>query len=842
LTLAADDMSVEELDNMTEVLKDLELLPPSLTKILNIVTIGDAALEKISKNYDIFQSKKNAQKQADVVFGTAPNAVKDGLDAMGMSLEDFAKKKSSFKVAVMAIMQIKPPMVLTPESAAAWLKKEQARLLGEANQAFNIPDTNTEGEDPPEDPPESPGGSTTKSFLKQLIDDTKANLALFPQMLNQLKGKGIPQQIIEMIGGGEEGLAKAKEILNASKNKLNKLIKDFNKNLINETVKGIQQEKEKLQQQNLSIDILMSRGMSREDATSISSDSEKALAVITAAGDKSGKSIKRLVKELKELKAVPEFVDPIKNKLEEIGNIYKAQMLPLQLKIDKQQEIVDGIQEEIDALEKLNDSDQSRVRDLERQKEMIERQIEEFERLNELDGRRVEILQRQDELRNRESDSLSHELEAMSDIEGKIRETYQERISALEKVSEVNSNILEKQRQQLGLSQALSEGDIYAATAAAQQMRQTDAQIAQEQLRAGLQQGMENSVEGLRTSGGLTREQAEDKIKQIKEQSYQTSLLIRDIEDAIYARTQSMIPLRDQQLVIDRQIRDIADIVYSRETEILGIQNSKLAPAKEILDGYTKQAEELKKNVDIQSALLDGVDLLNDMTEEQIKAAGVLGSTWHEVAKQIQAAQDLAAKRRTSAGAAPIPADFGGNEKKYKAAKKAYEDKIARINSNEQSAIDAAMASGQEALNRNMGGMIDGYAAGGFLKYTSNEPPPGMMKGGVAGNGSRDSVTARLTPGEFVIRKSMVDKYGIPMLSAINQGAYSMPKFNTVARPEGNVSGAKQSSANIVAPMYNNYSVSVNVSGTNASADEIANRTIMKIKQMQNTSIRSGRG
>jgi len=63
----------------------------------------------------------------------------------------------------------------------------------------------------------STGGSATKSWLQQLIDDTKANLALFPKMLNQLKGMGIPQQIIEMIGGGEEGVKKAQELLGASK-------------------------------------------------------------------------------------------------------------------------------------------------------------------------------------------------------------------------------------------------------------------------------------------------------------------------------------------------------------------------------------------------------------------------------------------------------------------------------------------------------------------------------------------------------------------------------------------------------------------------------------------------
>jgi hypothetical protein len=569
----------------------------------------------------------------------------------------------------------------------------------------------------------------------------------------------------------------------------------------------------------------MSQGMSREEASSISADSAKALAVISAAGDKSGKSIKRLVRNFKELESVPKFVDPIKSKLQEINNIYKAQMLPLQQKIDKQQEVVDSIQEEIDALQKLNSSDQDRIRDLERQKEMIQRQIEEYERLNELDGRRVETLQRQDELRNRESESLSRELEALSDIEKKIRESYQERIDALEKVAKVNSHILEQQKQQLGISQALAEGDIYAATAAAQEMRQSQSQFAQDQVREGLTQGMENAISGLRTSGGLTREQAEEKIKQIKEQSYQTSLLIRDIEDSIYARNQEIIPLKDQQLIIDRQIRDISDVIYGRETSVLKIQKDRLEPQSQILKNLTDQATELKKNLDIQAGLLDGADLLNSMTDAQIEAAGVLGSEWHKVAQQIKIAQDLAAKKRSDLGLPPQKTDFLGKPKKYEAALTKYNSKLAAINSAEQSSTEAAIAAGQAALNKNMGGKIMKYA-----------------RGNIVGTGGMDSVPAMLTPGEYVIRKAMVDKYGTPMFDAINQGSYSMPKFNTSMGPEAKVSESNQSSANIVAPMYNNYSVSVNVSGSNASADEIANKTIMKIKQMQNTKIRSGRG
>ena len=123
------------------------------------------------------------------------------------------------------------------------------------------------------------------------------------------------------------------------------------------------------------------------------------------------------------------------------------------------------------------------------------------------------------------------------------------------------------------------------------------------------------------------------------------------------------------------------------------------------------------------------------------------------------------------------------------------------------------------------GGMIKGYAVGGS----------------VFGNGSRDSVAAMLTPGEFVVRKSMVDKYGVPMLNKLNQGSlspsYSVPNNDINYRTNTN----SKSTVTTVAPVYNTYSVQINAE-TNASADEIANKAAMKIREMNNMSLRSARG
>ena len=73
-----------------------------------------------------------------------------------------------------------------------------------------------------------------------------------------------------------------------------------------------------------------------------------------------------------------------------------------------------------------------------------------------------------------------------------------------------------------------------------------------------------------------------------------------------------------------------------------------------------------------------------------------------------------------------------------------------------------------------------------------------------------------LTPGEFVIKKSAVDSYGVNNLSKINSGM----------SPDSSV--------------YN-YSLSVNVSGNNLNADDIASTVMQKIKYIDGQRVRGQR-
>ena len=794
LITAAEGMSVEELDNMTSVLKELEALPPSVRKNITVEAIGATALQKISKNYDLFQGKENAKKQARVVFGEEPGAVAAGLKAMSMGLEDFAKSPSSVKIAVAAIMSVEldVPKGMSPDAAQRWIEAERLRLLSAAMGAL-APGTDsvtTETEGDTTDDTKDTGGSETKSFIQQLIDDTKANLELFPKMLNKLKGKGIPQQIVEMIGGGEEGLAKAKEILNLSKKKLKELIANYKKSTVAQTLTDVQNATTAKKDSKEAQSILEKRGFSKEDAKELASNTEYVFAILNAKTGKGKNSVNQVIAALREFMTVTKEA---KNPVDELNAAWSDYSNAVEMAFDVERTRVENefaekrygaeqkttkeIQKQIDANEDLIQIQQDLI-------DKKQEEINDYERINDLTSQNVNDLQRQDELRNRVSDALSHELDLMSQQEASISKAYDERVNALNKVQELNNTILQQQKDQLNISQSLSEGDIYAATAAAQEMRQNQIKNAQDQARSGLEQGKQNAIDSLRTGEGLTREEAEKQIANTKEQSYQASLMIRIEEDKIYANSLEVRRLTNEIYNINEDMIEPLTNQNNQHSRILENHQKALDFALSNLTAAGLTANEFQRQKDEQVALVasiaGNVTKVNEYRDAWIAAGN--------------AAREALAK--ASAG----PTDAGGNP----------------------SLGNIRYGTGQVHY---AGGMIKGYTAGG-----------------VAGDGSRDSIPAMLTPGEYVIRKAMVDKYGTPMFEKINQGSFSMPSFNTGEQNPTNVSGNSGGNTNVVAPMYNNYSVNVSVSNSGASADEIANKTLMKIKQLQSTQIRSGRG
>lgn len=131
---------------------------------------------------------------------------------------------------------------------------------------------------------------------------------------------------------------------------------------------------------------------------------------------------------------------------------------------------------------------------------------------------------------------------------------------------------------------------------------------------------------------------------------------------------------------------------------------------------------------------------------------------------------------------------------------------------------EAEAGSAETATNQSSGGVITtNMASGGMVK------PKYLRMGGLlpykAEGGTifkplgTDRIPAMLTPGEFVVRKSAVENFGVDKLESINSGAYSGES------------------------VYN-YGITLNVSSS-SNADEIAHKVMTQIKRIDSQRLRS---
>jgi TP901 family phage tail tape measure protein len=768
---------------------------------------------------------------------------------------------------------------------------DQARSLFESgSKEIEVPGGGT----PEEKGGKSGGGQKEKSFLEQLIETIEANSKLylnaagglegylknrgkFVGLIKKLRDQGIPEDVISQIGVGPEAVKKAQEVLNATQAQKQKIIRGTRAISVGEGAASL-------------VSGIVSTGRELRARKTISGESEEvqniimadqALVTAFASVKKGGPAYKKLIALVKQLSADKKELAKIsKTELdiqEEINDLYnEASALELdgmQIQIDQitddlykafektygmsaemmQHEItmrnhqIAKIQDQIDEIEKLKSAEQERieilnrqiemlerqqeairrqVEELENQKEALQRQLEVMERANEMDQRRIDVLRRQDEIRNRVAEAMTYELEIMSDQEEKIRQAHDKRIKALDKIRTINDRLIAQQQQQLNLSRAISEGDIYAATAAAQEMRASMAAAAQDTAREGMEEGLERRIGGLTTSEGLTREQVEERLRLIREQSRQTSLQIRDIEDQIYNRNLAMLPIKDRVYALDLQIRDKNDEIKNIALQTRDISDQ-ITLIQDVIYAKDEAIALMKK---------EQLDPLVDQNTEQEKHLKLLQQEVDENTGPLKARFDALSRER-----ALRQRINEQNIRLEKLTKKA-EDAANLLEgkwSSVGTAIWNAVAAARELASIGFG--ASGAFAGGLMKYAMGGKVKKYGMGSIVGDGSRDSIAAMLTPGEFVVRKSMVDKYGLPMLEAINQGAFAMPKYSVPSSITQDIKIDK-SNTKIDAPVYNNYDLKFSINGTSANADEIANKVMFKMKSLQDMQIRSNRG
>jgi TP901 family phage tail tape measure protein len=661
--------------------------------------------------------------------------------------------------------------------------------------------------------PSTSGGSGggSPNFTQKLIKETKANTSLFVKakgapngLLQQFKndfrkkaGFNLPQTILDQIGVGVEGENNLTLLKKMGIDKFVAFIKKYLKSLAGQASAAIDDEITANNKKVEAIRSMKAAGYS-EDQVQAALASDSFMQEFDAMGN-TAKGAQGLRSQLDRLTASQKAAtdasmtaeqalqnqrDAMQNDADIINNALAKQ--EDQIKIDNAAKFLadngmttDEMHHQIDANNRIIQQEQDKINAKQSQ---------------------IDSLNRQNELNNRISDALSHDLETMSQQEQKIRETYQERINALNKVAEINDHIAQQQQDQIGLSKALSEGDVYAAAQAAQQMQQNQVEYARKQQQDALQTGMQNAVDNLRTPSGLTRKQAEQQINSIKEQSYQISLKVRDIQDEIYnIQNGQMKTLQDQNEQYSRKLQyNDEDLQYQLDTTDFHGHSRKWWQ-----EHLTYLSNAMTNTNGLGDAMQRLIGLMN-----QYNAGRPTGS--NASSGSLSIAQQTA--QAAAAGMTYGVATSGG------------EFQLGGTDPNHVPGPDYGWVDGL--------GWTTGYANGGIVpkKYASG------------GHINMDSVPAMLTPGEFVMRKAAVHKYGIGALSDMNTGRWDIPKYNTgklyASTPKVGSSSRGNMQNNISAPVYNTYSINVPVNQPGASADEIANKVMMKIKNIENSSIR----
>ena len=371
--------------------------------------------------------------------------------------------------------------------------------------------------------------------------------------------------------------------------------------------------------------------------------------------------------------------------------------------------------------------------------------------------------------------------------EQKINDVYEKRVEALDEIIAANEKISAQQQGQLDLASALARGDMAGAAKAAMDIRQQAAKSALDEQKKLLSDAKQAQIDSLTiTVNGQT-------------------LTMRGLTDQITNLTNEINRIKLNE--INQPAQNIA-----RDN-----LNNAITPGTE--------DQVIKDNGGLGGLVVDNPapapvasGPYGDLTNKANKPTAVVpGKTWVWSNLNNKWGLITTTKLNTAgSGGGSGTGGTGGTGTKLTLPESITGSGLQGVPTQTQ------LVQGKVSFQKQVSGLADTFfgnlgdafafkpykfSDGGMVpKYLSRGGFPGMPRRGT------DTVPAMLTPGEFVVKKYAVDKFGVDNLKAINNGSYQGDS------------------------VYN-YNLSVNA-GTNASTDDIARAVMAKIKQVDSQRIR----
>jgi TP901 family phage tail tape measure protein len=646
-----------------------------------------------------------------------------------------------------------------------------------------------------------------------------------------------------------------------------------------EAVDGLQSQRDEIKNNIAAYNKLRDAGMGVKAAFEAASDPQIAAALAkTKPGTDQWEKLIKLIKQTnaaaKELEQLElnikvqtdfdGFLDDMISKANEYYDI-------LERNID--QSFRDRIKKEEEAIEKA-----------EKEISKLQEDVAKKERTIELTyDRPIAVLQE-------ESSDLSNDLTIMDQKAKAINEKYDAQAKALEDVKKINQDIINQQKSQISLADALSQGDISAAAGLMQDMRAQSAAAASGSISNALDAARQGELGGLTNARGMTRDQ-------IEQRQYEIGQLIYDLEE--------------KKEVILGEIRDLQDKIYNIEVGSLKTARDKLQALEDEKQAQIDVLEAQRQKWNDAKLAADNARIkageFNDVLELGKLLVGDIKSRWDEI-KSKMITLTIREVRETSAGGSGGGAGGGGTSTRSTTTTNNQGSQTG-ASAVEKQAAAAALAAGRpltEAQKAILGlppsdaarqAAVSALAAGkplteaqkkilGMQSKKYGGVVKKMANGGiVGGTGMGDVVPTMLTPGEFVVNKASSKQF-MPMLKSMNDGKFpgsmknrmapapmSPPSVNfrvnasnsplpmptapaqnwnrlsapaTMSAPSipratsiPSGSGAAPITSTDASNTVYNYNLSVSVKGgSNSNPDAIANTVIAKIKQMDSQRIR----
>jgi len=643
----------------------------------------------------------------------------------------------------------------------------------------------------------------------------KKDMTMFGGLDQQLTKGGANQEFVDWIGGLEKKIQKTYVTIGKNGKAILTPLGEAAKKAFNEkqmglfSAKAVMATKAAVAQRDGFVR-LKSAGVESADALEMLADAEF---MVSLAAQKNPEEVKRMIAEWKNMKKEMDMTSVKTNPQE----YFAQQMEAANQALDVQERQARRTYEpQIEATNKLIEANNKLIEEKQRQLEMDDK----------IGNRAIEKINGEIEKLNRdlstgvdktlatlsvESSKLSEHQAQMAHAVDAINEKYDLQEKALNKISEINQDIIAQQKQQTSLADALTQGDISAAAQAAQDMRASSAARASSLASDLMTAARDSEIAGVLSPEGLTQKQITERQYQIDRQNYTLGIQRASIEAQIAAKQEeiyqidlkrkpiiaAITALEDQNYTYNN--KTIPDLQAALDLELGAIEakRKKWTDAQLALDLATVGTDKFKKDLsNADTALTNISGLWKDITDKNFTVT--IKTIEEKIVNTYVANQKLNSDQA------------------------AYDKELAQVNSL-RAASPWAYSSALSAFN---------------TKYPKGRP---MAKGGwvpnykVAGGYAigTDTVPTMLTPGEFVVNAAAAQRYG-SLLSQLNSPTFGSLSSTSLS-PSYSGSSA-QSGTN----MYN-YSIGINVNESSASADDIAREVMVQIKSIDAQRIRTQR-